>query len=385
MTEYCHDFLIEKILKKESERQKDQWNLIASENICYEAARMLCSSVFTNKYAEGTPERRFYQGCVHSNEIELLAIKRAKFLFNAEYANVQPHCGSSANLISYLALLEKGDSILSMDFSCGGHLSHGHPKNLSSQIFNFIHYGVDPITQVIDYNQIEYLLKTYKPKLLLSGASSYSQLIDYQVMYELAQKYNAYHMVDMAHIAGLVAAQIIPSPIKYADIITSTTHKTLRGPRGAFILAKEQFAKKIDNATMPGVQGGPFMNNIAAKAWLFQYALTEEFINYQKEVINNCQIMIDIFKKHNIPIISNGSSNHLFVVDLSQLNKTGHEAAELLEKNNIIVNKNMIPYDSKSPFVTSGIRIGTPWITAQNKTKEEIIEKTHQIANLLLS
>lgn len=384
MTKKYSDFLIKNILNQETLRQNNQWNLIASENICYPEAQALCSSIFTNKYAEGTPTKRFYQGCSNSNEIEILAIERAKRLFQAEYANVQPHCGSSANLIAYLALLKKGDTILSMDFTCGGHLSHGHPKNISNQLFNFIHYGVNPTTQIIDYNKVEELLNTHRPQLLLSGASSYSQLIDYKIMHELAKKYNALHMVDMAHIAGLIAADVIPSPIQYADIITSTTHKTLRGPRGAFILAKEEFGKKIDNATMPGVQGGPFMNVIAAKAWLFEYALTQDFILYQKQIIANCQIMVEIFKKKNIPIVTNGSANHLFLIDVSQLNKTGQEAAELLEKNNIIVNKNSIPYDQKNPFITSGIRIGTPWITAQNKTEKEIRTKTNEIANLLL-
>jgi glycine hydroxymethyltransferase len=384
MTKDYSDFLIASILNQEALRQQNQWNLIASENICYPEAQALCGSIFTNKYAEGTPAKRYYQGCNNSNEIERLAIRRAKKLFEAEYANVQPHCGSSANLIAYLAILKKGDTILSMDFTCGGHLSHGHPKNISNQLFNFIHYGVNLTTHTIDYDKIEELLKTHRPQLLLSGASSYSQLIDYQIMYELAKKYNTLHMVDMAHIAGLIAARVIPSPIQYADIITSTTHKTLRGPRGGFILAKEEFAKKIDNATMPGVQGGPFMNVIAAKAWLFEYALTQDFINYQTQIITNCQIMVTLLKEKNIPIITHGSANHLFLIDVGQLNKTGQEAAELLEKNNIIVNKNSIPYDQKNPFITSGIRIGTPWITAQNKTVEEITAKTNEIANLLL-
>jgi glycine hydroxymethyltransferase len=384
MIQRSSDFLLENLLTQEAKRQANQWNLIASENICYPTAQVLCGSILTNKYAEGTPIKRFYQGCGNINEIETLAIQRAQRLFQAEYANVQPHCGSSANLIAYLGLLSKGDTILSMDFSCGGHLSHGHPKNISSQLFNFIHYGVDPLTHLIDYNQIEHLLKIHKPKLLLSGASSYSQLIDYKRMYELARKYNALHMVDMAHIAGLVAGGIIENPTPYADIVTSTTHKTLRGPRGAFILAKEEFAKKIDLATMPGVQGGPFMNVIAAKAWLFEYALTNDFIDYQKQIITNCNLMVDILKKRDIPIISDGSANHLFVIDVSRLNKTGHAAAELLEKHNIIVNKNAIPYDKNSPFITSGIRIGTPWITAQKKTSQEITIKTNEIATLLL-
>lgn len=383
MSELYTDFLIDTLIGNEAARQEAQWNLIASENICYEKARNICASVLTNKYAEGTAEKRFYQGCSNVNQIELLAIKRAKVLFGAEYANVQSHCGSSANLIMYLALLQKGDTILSMDFSCGGHLSHGHPKNISSQLFNFVHYGVDKNNHFIDYNEVEYLLQKHKPKLLISGASSYSQLIDYKIMYELAQKYNVYHMVDMAHIAGLVAAQVIPSPVPYADVVTSTTHKTIRGPRGAFILAKKQFAKKIDLATMPGIQGGPFMQVIAAKAWLFEYAKTKDFINYQRKILDNCQLMIQIFKDYGIPIISNGSANHLFVVDVSQLNKTGQEVAALLEQNNIIVNKNMIPYDTQSPFVTSGIRIGTSWITAQNKTEDEIKNKTLEMVKLI--
>ena len=377
------DSLLQKYIKQEALRQNNEWNLIASENICYEEARTLCASVLMNKYAEGTYSNRFYQGCRYSNELEFLGINRAKKLFNAEYANLQPHSGSSANLIVYYGILQRGDTILSMDFSCGGHLSHGHPKNISGYLFNFIHYGVSPITHQIDYNEIEYLLNKNRPALLVSGASSYSQLIDYKRLYELAQKYNCLHMVDMAHIAGLVAAKIIPSPIEYADIITATTHKTLRGPRGGLILAKEQFSKKIDTATMPGIQGGPFMNVISAKAWLFEYAQTQNFIDYQKKILSNCQLMITIFKQHNIPIISNGSANHLFVIDVSVLDKTGKEAAELLETHDIIVNKNMIPYDKNSPFITSGIRIGVPFITAQNKTEKEITDKTLEIIKIL--
>ncbi len=375
---------IKKIIDNEQVRQNEEWNLIASENICYYEARKLCSSIFTNKYAEGTISNRFYQGCKNINDIEELAVNNAKNLFKAEYANVQPHCGTSANLIAYLSLLEKGDTILGMDFSCGGHLSHGHSKNISSMLFNFVHYKVDQNTHLIDYNEVEDMLKTHRPKLLLSGASSYSQLIDYKIMHELAKKYNAFHMVDMAHIAGLIAAGIIPSPIPYADIITSTTHKTLRGPRGGFILAKEQFAKNIDRATMPGFQGGPLMNIIAAKAWLFEYTQTQQFINYQKKIIKNCQLMITILKKNNIPIISNGSANHLFVIDLHKFKKTGKDIAIALEKNNIIVNKNMIPYDLNNPFITSGIRIGTPFITAQKRTEEEIIKVTNKIISIIL-
>jgi glycine hydroxymethyltransferase len=378
------DIQVEYFLKKEKERQEDSWNFIASENLCYDEARLLCSSIFTNKYAEGTPENRFYQGCVNVNEIELLAIKRAKELFNSEYANVQPHCGSSANLISYQALLKKGETILGMDFSCGGHLSHGYKKHISAQLYNFIHYGVDPITHLIDYNQIEYLLKKDKPKILLAGASSYSRLIDYHLMSSLAKRYNTLFMVDMAHIAGLVAAKIIPSPVPFADIVTSTTHKTLRGPRGGLILSKEEFQKKIELAVMPGVQGGPFMNVIASKAWLFKYAKTDDFIFYQKNVRENCEYIVSIFKNYNIPIISDGSENHLFVINLSSFNKTGNYISEKLEQKNIIVNKNMIPYDLNNPLKTSGIRLGTSFITAQKKTKEEINNKILEIIKIIL-
>jgi glycine hydroxymethyltransferase len=360
------------ILRSETERQNNQWNLIASENICYEQAAQLCSSVFTNKYAEGTPVKRYYQGCEYNNEIELLAVKRAQALFKSEYVNVQAHCGTNANLIAYQALLTKGDLILGMGFSSGGHLSHGHPKNISAQLYQWVHYEVDPITHYIDYNHIEDMLKKYRPKVLLSGASSYSRLIDYKIMFELAQKYQAFHMVDMAHIAGLVAAGVIESPVPYADIVTSTTHKTLRGPRGGLILSKEMFAKKIDSAVLPGVQGGPLMNMVAAKAWLFEYAQTNTYKEYQHAIRNNCQYMVNVFREHNVPIISDGSDNHLFVVDLTSYNKNGRDIALALEKENIIVNQNMIPFDTQSPFLTSGIRIGTPWITAQEKTIADI-------------
>lgn len=300
------------------------------------------------------------------------------------YANVQPHCGSSANLIAYLACLEKGDTILSMDFAAGGHLSHGHPKNISALLYNFVHYNVDPLTHFIDYNHVELQLKKYAPKMLISGASSYSRLIDYQIMYRLAQKYNAIHLVDIAHIAGLIAARVIPSPVGFCDIVTSTTHKTLRGPRSGFILANEEFSKKIDLAIMPGLQGGPFMHTIAAKAWLFHFAKTSDFAVYQNQIVKNCQLMVSVFKEYSIPIISGGSDNHLFVIDLRSFNKTGKEVAEELAKYDIYVNKNMIPYDMKSPLVTSGIRIGTPFITAQNKTSDQIVALSSQIASIIM-
>jgi glycine hydroxymethyltransferase len=377
------NFLLDEIIEKELVRQESGWNLIASENCCYDEVYYYNNTVMTNKYAEGTYDNRFYEGCQYSNEIEKLAVDEVKKLYGMPYANVQPHCGSSANLIAYLASLEKGDTILSMDFAAGGHLSHGHPKNITSLLYHFVHYNVDPLTHYIDYNHVEWQLQKYSPKMLISGASSYSRLIDYKIMHQLAQKYNAIHLVDMAHIAGLIAARVIPSPVGFCDIVTSTTHKTLRGPRSGFILAEERFSKKINLAVMPGLQGGPFIHTIAAKAWLFDFAKTSEFALYQNQIVKNCQLMISVFKEHSIPIISGGSDNHLFVLDLRSFNKTGKEVAEELGRYNIYVNKNMIPYDTKSPFVTSGIRIGTPFITAQNKTSDQIVALTSQIASII--
>lgn len=379
------DIILDHILEQEFKRQNEGWNLIASENLCFPEILKYQNNHTINKYAEGTFTNRFYEGCQYINEIEYLAVSRLTKLYNMPYANVQPHCGTTANLIAYMAVLSKGDTVLSMDFSCGGHLSHGHSMSISSQLYNFVHYGVDKESHIINYSEVEEQLKKHKPKLLISGASSYSRLIDYKKMYELAKQYNAIHMIDMAHIAGLIAANIIPSPAPYADIITSTTHKTLRGPRGAFIMSTDDFAKKINRAVMPGHQGGPFMNTITAKAWLFEYAKKNEFINYQKEILKNCQIMINILKKRKISIISNGSDNHLFVINLQPYQKTGKEIASLLARQNIYVNKNSIPYDIKMPSITSGIRIGTPFITSQQKTKKEIEEITNIIADIILT
>lgn len=374
---------IHTLMKLESLRQEEGWNFIASENKCYSEVYKFLGSALQNKYAEGTPEYRYYTGCKYINEIELLASKYGTELFEAEYMNNQPHCGSSANLIAYQATCQDGDSILSMDFNAGGHLSHGYKKNITGKIYNFIHYNVNPKTHLIDYNQIEDMIKKYSPKLVISGGSSYSRLINYHDIYTLTQKYGILHLVDISHIAGLIAAKIIPSPIPFADIVTSTSHKTLRGPRGAFIISRHEWKKKIEKAVLPGIQGGPFINVIAAKAWLFNYARTDQFINYQKEIIKNTQVMIYIFQKNNIPIISNGSDNHLFIIDLSTFNTNGKIIADLLEQENIFVNHNAIPYDKLPPSQTSGIRIGTPFITAQQKTEAEIITITEKIASII--
>lgn len=370
-------------LHQEKIRQQNGWNLIASENQCYPEIYHYLGSCLQNKYAEGTPYNRYYTGCCYVDDIETLAEKNACDLFQAEYANMQPHCGSSANLIAYYASCQKGDTILAMDFNAGGHLSHGYKKNITGDMYQFIHYNVDPLTHLIDYNKIEYMIQKHRPKVIVSGASSYSRLIDYNAIYQLTKKYNAIHIVDMAHIAGLVAARVIPSPIPYADIVTSTTHKTLRGPRGAFILSRKEWQKKIEKAILPGIQGGPLMNVIAAKAWIFAYAQTDEFITYQKNILKNTQMMIHVFLKNNIPIITNGSDNHLFVVNLSQYKIDGKTVSKLLENEGIYVNANAIPYDLLPPSKASGIRIGTPFITAQNKTESDIIHITEKIISII--
>ena len=374
---------LDTLIKLELLRQKAGWNLIASENKCYSAIYKLIGSHLQNKYAEGIPTKRYYTGCKYIDEIEILAAKNGTELFEAEYINNQPHCGSSANLIAYQAICRHGDTILSMDFNAGGHLSHGYKRNITGQIYNFIHYNVHPITHIIDYDQIEDMIKKNSPRVVISGGSSYSRLIDYKYIYSLTQKYGILHLVDMSHIAGLIAAKIIPSPIPFADIVTSTSHKTLRGPRGAFIISRHEWKEKIEKAVLPGIQGGPFINIIAAKAWLFNYAKTEQFRNYQKKIIQNTQTMINIFQKNNIPIISNGSDNHLFIIDLSKFNKHGKTIADLLERENIFVNHNAIPYDKLPPSQTSGIRIGTPFITAQKKTTSEIIAVTEKIISII--
>jgi len=358
----------------ELKRQREHLELIASENFAPQAVLEAQGTVLTNKYAEGYPKARWYGGCEFVDEAEDLARDRVKQLFGAEYANVQPHSGTQANMAVMMAVLEPRDTILAMDLACGGHLSHGHPLNFSGKFYNIITYGVDKDTEYIDCDQVEKLALEHKPKMIIAGASAYSRIIDFKRFREIANKVGAYLLVDMAHFAGLVAAKIYPNPCQYADFVTSTTHKTLRGPRGGFILAKQEFAKKINVAVFPGIQGGPLMHVIAAKAVTFGLALKDEFAQYQKQVVSNAKCFAKTLEKKGYRIISGGTDSHLFLVDLRSKDISGKEATIVLEETNITVNKNLIPYDSKPPAIASGIRIGTPAVTTRG-VKEADTEK----------
>jgi len=358
----------------ELKRQREHLELIASENFAPQAVLEAQGTVLTNKYAEGYPKARWYGGCEFVDEAEDLARDRVKQLFGAEYANVQPHSGTQANMAVMMAVLEPRDTILAMDLACGGHLSHGHPLNFSGKFYNIITYGVDKDTEHIDCDQVEKLALEHKPKMIIAGASAYSRIIDFKRFREIANKVGAYLLVDMAHFAGLVAAKIYPNPCQYADFVTSTTHKTLRGPRGGFILAKQEFAKKINVAVFPGIQGGPLMHVIAAKAVTFGLALKDEFAQYQKQVVSNAKCFAKTLEKKGYRIISGGTDSHLFLVDLRSKDISGKEATIVLEETNITVNKNLIPYDSKPPAIASGIRIGTPAVTTRG-VKEADTEK----------
>lgn len=359
-------------IQRELKRQREHVELIASENFASLAVLEAQGSVLTNKYAEGYPKARWYGGCEFVDEAENLAIERVKKLFGAEYANVQPHSGTQANMAVMMAVLKTGDPILAMDLACGGHLSHGHPLNFSGKFYRIIAYGVNKDTETLDYDEIEQLALEHKPKMIIAGASAYPRLIDFARFRKIADKIGAYLLVDMAHFAGLVVAKIYPNPCGYAEFVTSTTHKTLRGPRGGFILARNEFAKKINTAVFPGVQGGPLMHVIAAKAVAFGLALRKEFIEYQKQVLDNSRWFAKLMESKGYRIVSGGTDSHLFLVDLRQKNITGKEASAILEDINITVNKNLIPYDPKPPAVASGIRIGTPAITTRGMKKEAI-------------
>lgn len=364
----------------EQKRQKMHIELIASENFASSNVRKLCGSIFTNKYAEGYPGKRYYSGCQYVDEIERLAIERACQLFHVKYANVQPHSGSSANLAVYRALINNGDTILGMSLDAGGHLTHGYRLSFSGQDYNAISYGVDPITETIDYEAVRQLALKYRPKLIIAGASAYSRFIDFAKFKAIAKEVNALLMVDMAHIAGLVAAGLHQNPIDYADVVTSTTHKTLRGPRGGLILTNnEEIIKKINKAIFPGTQGGPLMNIIAAKAEAFYEDLQPEFIDYQKQVIKNANTFAEEFKKMGYRIVSNGTDNHLFIVDLTSKGINGKEAEVLLDKILITVNKNTIPNDPLPPLKTSGIRLGTPAMTTRGFKEKDFIQIAHII------
>ncbi len=365
---------------RELKRQEDNLELIASENFTSIAVLKAQGSVLTNKYAEGYPSRRWYGGCEHVDVVENLAIERVKKIFKAEYANVQPHSGSQANMAVYFALLSPGDTVLAMDLAAGGHLTHGHALNFSGMFYKIVGYGVDPKTEMLDYNLILDLAIKHKPKMILAGASAYPRVIDFKAFREIADKVGAYLFVDMAHIAGLVAAGLHPSPVPYADFVTSTTHKTLRGPRGGFILCKNEFAKKIDSRIFPGIQGGPLMHIIAAKAVAFKEAMSPKFASYQKQIIKNAKELASELSKKNFRIVSGGTDTHLMLVDLTAKGITGKEASALLGEVNITVNKNLIPFDKQPAGVTSGIRVGTPAVTTRG-FKEPQMRRIAQFIN----
>jgi len=359
------DVEIYEIIKKELKRQQEHIELIASENFTSEAVLEAQGSVLTNKYAEGYPGKRWYGGCEYVDEAETLAIERAKKLFKAEHANVQAHSGTQANMAVYFAVLKPKDTVLAMDLACGGHLSHGHPHNFSGMFYNVIGYGVDRKTETLDYDRILALAKRHKPKMILAGASAYPRIIDFRKFRQICDKVGAYLFVDMAHIAGLVAAGIHPSPVPYADFVTSTTHKTLRGPRGGFVLCKKEFAGKIDSRIFPGIQGGPLMHVIAAKAVAFKEAMSPSFRAYQRQIVKNCRELASALAESGFRIVSGGTDTHLMLVDLCEKRITGQAACVALGSVNITANKNLIPFDAKSPSVTSGIRLGTAAVTTR--------------------
>lgn len=359
-------------IAKEIDRQSNTLELIASENIASRAVMAVQGSVLTNKYAEGYPDKRYYGGCEYVDVAERLAVKRAKKLFNAAYANVQPHSGSQANMAVYFALLNPGDTVLGMALSHGGHLTHGSPVSFSGRLYNFVHYGVKKDTERIDYEEVALLAEKHRPKMIIAGASAYPRIIDFEKFAEISESVGAYLVVDMAHIAGLVAAGVHPSPIPFADVVTSTTHKTLRGPRGGLILAKTDYGTKLNRQVFPGIQGGPLMHVIAAKAVAFKEALGEAFRTYQINVVKNANALAENLMKSGVKLISNGTDNHMVLADLRNLNITGKDAEEVLGRAGITVNKNSIPFEKLGPFVTSGIRLGTPAITTRGMKESEM-------------
>jgi glycine hydroxymethyltransferase len=368
------DAEVAKAIQDEVARQRNKIELIASENFVSEAVMEALGTPLTNKYAEGYPGKRYYGGCEHVDVVETLAIERAKQIFGAEHANVQPHSGAQANMAVFFAMLNPGDTVLGMNLAHGGHLSHGSPVNISGKYYNIVPYGVDKDTCRIDYNELRKLAKENNPKLILAGASAYSRIIDFKAFKEIADEVGAYLMVDMAHIAGLVAAGLHPNPVPYAHFVTTTTHKTLRGPRGGMILCKEEFAKAIDKAVFPGIQGGPLMHVIAAKAVSFKEALTEEFKEYQTQVVKNANALANALTEKGFNLVSKGTDNHLMLVDLTNMGVTGKVAQHNLDEVFITVNKNGIPFDTLSPFVTSGIRIGTPAVTSRGMKEDDMVE-----------
>jgi glycine hydroxymethyltransferase len=370
-------------IEKERERQQYTLELIASENIASKGIMAVQGSLLTNKYAEGYPQKRYYGGCEYVDVAEALAIERAKELFHAEYANVQPHSGSQANMAVYFAMLEVGDTVLGMNLAHGGHLTHGSTASFSGKLYNFVHYGVKKESGTIDYEAVERLASQHRPKMIVAGASAYPRIIDFQRFAEIAKSVDANLMVDMAHIAGLVAAGVHPSPVPHADIITSTTHKTLRGPRGGLILSKAGYGERLNKQIFPGIQGGPLMHVIAAKALAFKEALAGSFKTYQMNIVKNAKAMAQQLMDDKIQLISGGTDNHMMLVDLSNLNVTGKAAEEALGRAGITVNKNAVPFDKLGPAVTSGIRIGTPALTTRGMKEQEMVIIARMIVEVL--
>ena len=368
------DIELAEAIENEVGRQRDKIELIASENFVSSAVLEAAGSPLTNKYAEGYPGKRYYGGCEFVDVAERLAIERAKTIFGAEHANVQPHSGAQANTAVYFAVLKPGDTILGMNLAHGGHLTHGSPVNISGVYFNIVPYGVSQDTMTIDYDEVRKLAHQHKPKIIVAGASAYPRIIDFKAFGEIANEVEAYLMVDMAHIAGLVAAGLHPNPVPYAHFVTTTTHKTLRGPRGGMILCKEEFAKAIDKAIFPGIQGGPLMHIIAAKAVAFKEAMTQEFNDYQKQILLNAVKLSSELIEKGFNIVSGGTDNHLMLVDLRNKGVTGKDAAHMLDEVGITVNMNSIPFDPEKPMITSGIRIGTPAVTTRGMTENEMVE-----------
>lgn len=368
---------------REMQRQQHNIELIASENIVSKAVLLAAGSVLTNKYAEGYPGKRYYGGCVYVDEVEEIARERAKKLFGAEHANVQPHSGANANLAAFFALLQPGDTVLGMSLAHGGHLSHGSPVNISGKYFHVVSYGVDAKTGRIDYDEMRKTALACKPKMIIAGASAYPRVIDFAKCREIADEVGAYLMVDMAHIAGLVAAGVHPSPVPYADVVTTTTHKTLRGPRGGMILCKEALAKQIDKAIFPGTQGGPLMHIIAAKAVALGEALTDDFKVYQRQIVKNAKVLSEALTEKGLTLVSGGTDNHLMLLDLRGTDVTGKELEHRLDEVHITANKNAIPDDPQSPFITSGLRIGTPAVTSRGFKEPEMEKIAGFIADIL--
>jgi len=371
------------IIENERQRQREGLEMIASENYASRAVLEAVGSVLTNKYAEGYPSKRYYNGCEFIDAAETLAIERAKKLFGAEHANVQPHSGSQANLGAYLALLQPGDTVLAMSLAQGGHLTHGAPANLSGQLYKFVGYGVHPETEMLDYDEIAHLAEMHRPKLIVAGATAYPRVIDFARLAQIARHVNARMMVDMAHIAGLVAARVHPSPVPYADVVTTTTHKTLRGPRGGMILCTAEFARAIDKAIFPGTQGGPLEHVIAGKAVALKEALQPAFVDYQKQVIANARALGEQLQARGLRLVSGGTDNHLLLVDLTRQKVSGKDAADALQQVGITCNKNLIPFDKTSATVTSGIRLGTPALTTRGMQEDEMRQIADWIADVI--